>query len=128
TGKPPAKPDTSRSTPMRMALHSLLLDRVRLLYKDTLTRNTAMANIGHSQTTMQDTLDLAGLRFELNRFVLQNTTASYRNSVAGLSTSIGLAGLHTDDLILDLNKLIIHSRALQLDSANFAMDNAKQPR
>lgn len=125
-GQPTAKPDTAKSTPMRMALHSLLLDNVRLLYKDTLTGNTAMANIGHGQTTMKDTLDLAGLRFAVDKFVLQHTTASFQ-STAGISTNVNLVALHTDDLFLDLKKLIIHSKALELDSANFALDNTKQP-
>ncbi len=127
-GKPAAQPDTAKGKAMRIAIHTLLLDNIRLVYKDTLTGNAAVASIGHSRTDMQQWLDLDSLRFRVEGFDLRNTALAYTSSPAGLSTKVTLSQLHTNGLYLDLNKLIIRSKGLNLDSASFAMDNSKQPR
>lgn len=126
-GKPSTKPDTSKGQPMKMALDELLLDRIRLVYTDTLTGNTASATIGHSQTNI-DGLDLDSLNFRISRLIMEHSSFSYRNSQHAITTGADLAGLRAQGLVLDLNKLIIHAGGLQLDSVNYALDNARQPR
>jgi hypothetical protein len=61
-GAPSAKTDTTRSTPMKLALHDLVLDKIRLVYKDTVTGNDMEVYIGHNETKM-DELDPAGGRY-----------------------------------------------------------------
>lgn len=125
-GKPSATPDTTRGTPMRIAVDNLLLDRVRLVYKDTLTGNTAIANIGHSQT-LTEGMDLDSLRFRVSRFDLEHSNFVYRNSRNAISTGADLGGLRSQGLSLDLDRLIIHARGIQLDSVDYALDNDKAP-
>jgi hypothetical protein len=125
-GKPSAKPDTSKGQPMKMEIHELLLDRVRLSYIDTLSGNTVTASIGHSQTNV-DRIDLDSLRFQVARLDLEHSSFSYRNSQNAIATGADLAGLRAEGLNLDLNKLVIHARGLQLDSVNYALDNTRQP-
>ncbi len=122
-----SKPDTSKGQPMKMEFHELLLDRIRLTYIDTLSGNTATANIGHSQTNI-DGVDLDSLRFQVSRLDMDHSSFFYRNSQNAIVTGADLAGLRSQGLTLDLNKLIIHARGLQLDSVNYALDNTKQPR
>src|ERR1700722_421854 len=126
-GKPSAKPDTAKGQPMKIEFHELLLDRIHLTYIDTLSGNTATANIGHSQTNV-DGIDLDSLRFQVARLDLEHSSFSYRNSQHAITTGADLAGLRAEGLNLDLNKLVIQARGLQLDSVNYALDNARQPR
>jgi TamB, inner membrane protein subunit of TAM complex len=126
-GKPSAQPDTAKGTAMKMTLDELLLDRIRLVYIDTLTGNTATATIGHSQTNI-DALDIDSLRFQVSRLDLDHSSFFYRNSQNAITTGAGFADLRSQGLALDLNKLIIHAKGLQLDSVNYALDNTKQPR
>jgi hypothetical protein len=127
TGKPSARPDTVSGPPMKMALNHLLLDNIRLVYLDTLTGNNATAHIGHSSTNI-NSLDLNKTYFAISGLDLQQTTLSYRSATAAMTTSIDLKSLHTTGLDLDLAKLVIHAKDLALDSAKFALDNAKQAR
>ena len=127
-GKPAAQPDTSKSKPMVMAIHELLLDRIRLVFADSVTGNLATAAIGHSQTKIDGPLDLDSLRFQVARLDLDHSSFFYRNSQNAITTGADVVGLRSQGLTLDLNKLIIHARGLQLDSVNYALDNTKQPR
>src|SRR5260221_6092503 len=62
-GVPPAGPaDTTASKPMKMALRDLILDRIRVVYKDTVTGSDVEVFIGHNETKM-DELDPANSRY-----------------------------------------------------------------
>ena len=126
-GKPSTKPDTAQGPPMRIGLNHLVLDNIRLVYLDTLTGNNATAGIGHSSTNI-DSLDLAKTYFVVSSLDLQKTTLGYRSNTAAMTTGIDLKSLHTTGLSLDLARLIIRVKGLALDSANFVLDNTKQPR
>ena len=126
-GKPTAKPDTTTGASMKIALNHLLLDNIRLVYLDTLTGNNATASIGHSSTHI-DSLDLTKTYFVVSGLDLQKTVLFYRSNTAAMTTGVDLKSLHTTGLSLDLAKLIIRAKGLALDSANYALDNIKQPR
>jgi len=127
-GKPSTPPDTAKGQPMRMAIHELVLDHIRLVYADSITGNWATAAIGHSQTNIDGPLDTNSLRFQVARLDLDHSSFFYRNSRNAITTGADLAGLRTRGLLLDLNKLVIHARGMQLDSVNYTLDNARQPR
>jgi TamB, inner membrane protein subunit of TAM complex len=126
-GKLSSKSDTATGSPMKMGLNHLLLDNIRLVYQDTVTGNNATAHIGHSSTNI-DSLDLTKTYFVVSSLDLQKTTLGYRSNTAAMTTGIDLKSLRTTGLSLDLAKLIIRAKGLALDSANFALDNTKQPR
>jgi len=73
-GAPSAKPDTTKSTPMKMALHDLVLDRIRVVYKDTVTGNDIEAYIGYNETKM-DELDPTNGRYGIPSLVLSGLQA-----------------------------------------------------
>ncbi|HLZ87605.1 MAG TPA: hypothetical protein VKQ52_10205, partial [Puia sp.] len=126
-GKPAAKPDTAKSTPLQISMNTLLLDNIHFVYADTLTGNTAIITIGHNKTDMR-ALDLDKQIYQVSGFSLANTSLFYRNSKTAMATSARVTGLHAGDLLLNLDDLTIRSRSLELDSTNFAFDNDKQPR
>ncbi|WP_431210527.1 hypothetical protein ACQ86N_31685 [Puia sp. P3] len=47
---------------MKMALHDLVMNRIRMVYKDTVTGNDVEVFLGHNETKL-DTLDVAGGRY-----------------------------------------------------------------
>lgn len=68
-GAPAATTDTTASKPMKMALRDLVLDRIRVVYKDTVTGNDMEVFIGHNETKM-DELDPANSRYGAPSVVL----------------------------------------------------------
>ncbi|HEV9036627.1 MAG TPA: AsmA family protein, partial [Puia sp.] len=54
---PAAKPDTTGGEPMAIRLRRLNLDRIRLVYRDTVTGTNATVYIGHDKTIV-DSMDL----------------------------------------------------------------------
>jgi hypothetical protein len=79
TGGAPKTPDTTASTPMKMALHDLLLDKIRLVYKDTVTGNDVEVFISHSETRM-DQLDPAAGKYGVASFQLEGLQAKVYQS------------------------------------------------
>jgi hypothetical protein len=63
-GTPPAKPDTTTGTPMKIDLKELQLDRIRFVYRDTVTGNDVAVWIGHS-VTHTGSIDPDHLRFDI---------------------------------------------------------------
>ena len=73
-GSPAAKSDTAASTPMKVDLKELLLDRVRFVYQDTVTGNDVVLSIGHS-VTHTGLIDLDHLRFDVPDFDVEDMQA-----------------------------------------------------
>ncbi|HMH21675.1 MAG TPA: translocation/assembly module TamB domain-containing protein [Puia sp.] len=69
--EPVVKKDTSS---LKMALRSVILDNIRLVYKDVVTGNDAEVWIGHSQTDM-DIFDPSGQHFSITRFGVRGLKA-----------------------------------------------------
>jgi len=115
------KPDTTASTPMKMALHDLLLDKIRLVYADAVTGNDVEVFIGHNETKM-DELDPANGKYA-GRIDMRRTTFNYRNTVHALSTAVQLGTLSADVKTADLNKMIFRLNSTRLDSADIRFDN-----
>ncbi|HZE83080.1 MAG TPA: AsmA family protein, partial [Puia sp.] len=67
----PVKKDTSS---LHMALHSVVLDNIRLVYKDVVTGNDATVWIGHSQTKM-DIFDPSHQHFSVTSFNIRGLKA-----------------------------------------------------
>ena len=125
--KPSAAPDTTGSTPLAIRLRRLDLDRIRLVYEDTVTGNSATAFIGHNRTII-DSLDLNHLRFLIPEMEWGNTTLAYRSGTTALYTSLDLRRLTLGGTDLDLARMMLKSRQLRLDSAGLVYDNGKAPR
>jgi hypothetical protein len=67
----PVKKDSST---MKMSLRELQMDKIRLVYKDTITGNDMEVWIDHSQTHL-DTFDPAALRFHVTQFRMSGLEA-----------------------------------------------------
>lgn len=76
--KAPVKKDTSAST-MKMSLQELQMDKIRLVYKDTVTGNDMEVWIDHSQTHL-DAFDPMSLRFHVTQFRLKGLQAHIRQN------------------------------------------------
>jgi hypothetical protein len=127
SGSPSSQPQKTAGQPMKIGLKSLLLDKIRFVFKDTVTGNDVAVWIGHSLTRM-DGIDLARLRFEVPRFELDNSTVAYRNTVSKLSTSLQLSRLIAGTTSLDLQKEIFQLKDLQIDSSDIRYDDNTQRR
>lgn len=126
TNPHPGPADTTKSNPFQIGMNKLVLDNIHFVYADTLTGNTAVLAIGHSQTDMR-TLDVNKQLYTVAGADFQNTSYFYRNSKTKMVTSGSLAALKAEGLDLDLNKLSFQARKLELDSTEFAFDdNTKQ--
>jgi TamB, inner membrane protein subunit of TAM complex len=73
-GPPSPHPDSSKSQPMKMGIQTLLLNKIRFVYKDTVTGNDIAVWIGHSLTRM-DGMDLATLKFNIPQFEMDGMQA-----------------------------------------------------
>lgn len=127
SGKPGPPQAAAQRRPMVISLHRLTLDRIRLVYRDTITGNAATAYIGSDRTVI-DNLDIDHLRGYVSDLDLQNTALDYRNSGNALSTSLHFGRFRSTGLDVDVKRLILRSKDLRLDSAVFSFDNGKQPR
>jgi translocation and assembly module TamB len=73
-GTPSAKPDTTTGTPMKIDLRELRLDRIRFVYRDTVTGNDVAVWIGHS-VTHTGLIDPDHLRFDIPDFEVEDMQA-----------------------------------------------------
>ena len=70
-------PDTTTkapSSPMKMALRKIMLDKIRLVYKDVVTGNDVEVWIDNSETKME-TFDPAALHFNVSDFYMKGLRA-----------------------------------------------------
>jgi translocation and assembly module TamB len=124
-GPPSPQPDSSKSQPMKIGMQSLLLNKIRFVYKDTVSGNDLAVWIGHSLTRI-DGMDLAALKFDNGQITLSNSQVDYRNTVSKLSTSAQLGSLITHVQHADLGKTIFQLKDLQIDSTDAAYDDDSQ--
>ena len=127
TNPHPGPPDTSKSNPFQIGMNKLVLNNIHFVYADTLTGNTAVLVIGHSQTDMRS-LDLEKQRYTVADASFRNTGYLYRNSKTKMATNGSLESLTAERLDLDLNKLAFRARKLELDSTDFAFDDNTKKR
>lgn len=134
SGPPSAKPDTSSGQPMRIGLKELVLDRIRFVYRDTVTGNNMDVWVGHSLAHL-DGLDLEHLRFGIPQLEMEGVWARIRQG-----QSLGAAPSASTDIALDLGKLVANVQTLdlekeivqlkdfQLDSTSTAVRLGKTPK
>lgn len=73
------KPATNDTSSLKMSLRELQLDKVRLVYKDTVTGNDVELWIDHSQTHL-DAFDPVKMKFHVTQFQMKGLTARIRQS------------------------------------------------
>ena len=124
---PSPKPDTAAGTPLSIRLGRLDLDRIRLVYRDTVSGSDASVSIGHDRTII-DSLDLDHMRFMISNMDLANTHLIYRSRTTALYTAADLHRLVLGGTDLDLQRLHLKSKQLRLDSAGLVYDDGRAPR
>ncbi len=127
SGQSSQEQSKTSSQPMKMGLRTLLLDKIRFVYKDTVSGNNMEVWVGHSLTNMGG-IDLAGLRFDIPRFELDNSRFDYRNRVSAMSVGLDLGRLVTSIRHMDLQKEVFQLKDIQIDSTNARFDDDKQRR
>jgi hypothetical protein len=101
--KKPAPPQSG--TAMKIHLRSILLDRIRLVYKDAVTGNEAQVWIGHNRTKMDD-FDPAGQHYSVKTLSLDSTNIQYdNNKQARQQKGMDYAHLNISGLSLQGDKL-----------------------
>jgi translocation and assembly module TamB len=73
-GAPSTKPDTMTGTPMKIDLKVLQLDRIRFVYRDTITGSDVAVWIGRSVTHI-GSIDLDRSQFDIPNFEVENMQA-----------------------------------------------------
>ncbi|HEY4205347.1 MAG TPA: translocation/assembly module TamB domain-containing protein, partial [Puia sp.] len=105
----PEKKDASSS--MKMSLGELELDKVRLVYRDTLTGNNVEVWIDHSQTLMKQ-FDPMGMHFHVAQFRMKGlrtriirekplTTGASTDTATGKPIDLQLGGIELTDSRVD---------------------------
>jgi TamB, inner membrane protein subunit of TAM complex/AsmA family len=95
-GAPSAKPDTTTGTPMKIDLKELQLDRIRFVYRDTVTGNDVVVWIGHC-VTHTGLIDPDHLRFDVRDFEVEDMEAKVWQErplrvAGGASSAVGQTG------------------------------------
>jgi len=125
SSKEPSPPPTRPSTPMKLSLKELRLDRIRLIYQDSVTGNDLVTSIGHSVTRM-DAIDLDSLHFA-GKIGLDNSTVEFHNTPGALHTHASIGHLVAGLKQIDLRHNTIYLDELQLDSSTTALRMGKVP-
>jgi hypothetical protein len=111
---------------MKMYLRSILLDKIRLVYKDAVTGDDAQVWIGHDHTKM-DRFDPAAQQFS-GQTDLQNTALDYHNALKALAVNLQLGRLNANIKTFDLSAMNVALNSLSVDSTNIQFDNDRQRR
>jgi hypothetical protein len=125
----PAKKTTAPKSgaPMKIFLRSIVLDRIRFVYKDGVTGDDADVWIGHNLTTM-DGVDPARKEFKPGQVDLENSRVNYRNSMNAIAINLVLGKFKAGVGIFDPAGKRFALNELSIDSANIRFDNDRQPR
>ncbi len=125
-GQEKKTPAPKNGPAMKMYLRSILLDKIRLVYRDALTGDDAQVWIGHDHTKM-DQFDPAGQRFS-GQTDLQNTDLQYHNTLTALAANLQLGRLSANIKTFDLSSMNVALNSLAVDSTNIQFDNDRQRR
>ena len=114
-GAPSAKPPTTTSKPMKMELNELLLDKIRLVYKDTVTGNDMEVWIDHSLTKMKE-FDPTALRFNVSSFECKGLRGRIWQEQPLIRPAVVVAAAGSDTsssrFLLQLGKIDLQSTSL----------------
>jgi hypothetical protein len=135
SGPPSAQPATTSSgQPMKIGLRELELDRIRFVYRDTVSGSNMEVWIGHSLAKL-DGIDLDHLRFGIPRLEMERVRARVRQGqslgaapAAGMDIGVTLGRLVANVQRLDLNKEIVQLKDFQLDSTSTMVRLGKKPK
>ena len=134
SGPPSTQPATTSGSPMRMSLEELVMDKIRFVYRDTVTGSDMDVWVGHSLAKI-DSIDLDRLRVDIPRFEAEGWRAriSQRQSLGGAPAASVDVGLTLGRLVanvqrLDLDKETVQVKDFQLDSTSTAVRLGRTPK
>jgi hypothetical protein len=79
SGPPSSKPEKTAGQPMKIGLRELLLDRIRFVYKDSVTGNDIAVWVGHGLAKL-GRVDMAKEIFQINDIQLDSTNVGFDNN------------------------------------------------
>jgi TamB, inner membrane protein subunit of TAM complex len=134
SGPPSTQPATTSGQAMRMSLGELVMDKIRFVYRDTVTGSDMEVWVGHSLAKI-DGIDLDHLRFGIPTFEAEGVRGriSQRQSLGGAPAASVDVGLLLGRLVanvqrLDVDKEIIQVKDFQLDSTSTAVRLGTTPK
>ena len=140
-GPPSPKPAEPSAQPMKIDLRELDLDKIRFVYRDTVTGNDMAVWVRHSSTKVRG-MDLDRLRFDVPDLEIEGLEGQLAQVTGGRSevvrggrtevvtagraevvTAIRLGRLVANGAQLDLGKEIIRLKKIQVDSTDTRFDD-----
>ncbi|HVU55158.1 MAG TPA: translocation/assembly module TamB domain-containing protein [Puia sp.] len=126
---PPAKEDTSA---MKISLGELQLDKIRLVYRDTVTGNNVEVWIDHSQTVMKQ-FDPMGMHFHVSQFRMKGLQARIEQGKplvapvrSGVKEAVDTAKGISEPIDLQLGRIeLVDSRVDYADAVGKLSTNAQ---
>jgi len=144
SGPPSTQPATTSGSAMRMSLKEVVMDKIRFVYRDTVTGSDMEVWVDHSLAKISR-MDLDHLSFGIPTFVAEGVRGRVRQGqplggsgagaaggTSGASQSMDI-GLSLGRLVanvqrLDVNKQIIQVKDFQLDSTSTAVRLGQRPK
>ena len=123
---PPSSAPAKPGQPMKIDVKELDLDRVRFVYRDTVTASDMAVWIGHSVTKVNG-IDLDRMRFDISHLDVEAVAAQMAQGNR-TATDIRIGRLVTTGGKLDLTKTIYEAKDVQIDSTDFAYNDKGQKR
>ncbi len=134
SGPPSPQPAKTSGSPMKIGVRELGMDKIRFVYRDTVTGSNMEVWIGHSLARL-DTIDLDHLRFGIPTFEVEGMRARIRQgqSLAGVPAASTAVDLTLGRLVaniqqLDVEKEVVQVKDFQLDSTSTAVRLGKAPK
>ena len=109
SGPPSTKPATTSGSTMKMSLEELVMDKIRFVYRDTVTGSDMDVWIGHSLAHL-DGIDLDHLRFGIPRLEMAGLRARVLEG-----QSLGAAPSASTDIALNLGRLVANVQQLDIE-------------
>lgn len=135
SGPATVKPAATKGQPMKIDLRELDLDKIRFVFRDTVTGNDVAVWVGHSVTKVR-AMDLGRMQFDVPEFeveglngrMAQGTPRKGLGSASAVVTDIRLGRLATAGGRLDLGKTVFRAKDVEIDSTNLRYDDNAQKR
>jgi translocation and assembly module TamB len=125
-GPSASQPTGTTGPPMKFDLKELILDNVRFVYQDTVTRNDIAVRIGHCVTKVGG-IDLDRLQFDIPTLEMEKFEGRIVQG-GRITVDTRLGRLATAGDRLDINRSIFELRDIQIDSTNLVYDDNAQKR
>lgn len=119
------KPKDTTSAPMKFSLDNIELDRIRVTYKDAITKNNIAANLTHFDTQV-DKFDLENMQFEIPEINLDGLKLTLEqgmvDEIAKSTQKVAEEASSKPDLGIKLGDIKLSNIDIGYDNAGTSLD------